>query len=121
VMPNHFHGILVIHDVRRGGSRTAPTETIAPLSQRRKTLGRLIGAFKTISTKRINAERRTPGQMFWQRNYYEHVIRNEKEMQAIRDYIATNPLRWHLDAENPNGAGSVDSYSFLERKGFQEL
>ncbi len=41
----------------------------------------------------------------WQRNYYEHVIRNERDLNRIRDYIRDNPLRWHLDRENPDCAG----------------
>ncbi|MGC8720950.1 MAG: transposase, partial [Thermodesulforhabdaceae bacterium] len=70
VMPNHFHGIIVITaNPGRGGSRTAPTE-------KRKPVGRLIGAFKTVSTKHINTLRGTPGTSLWQRNYYEHIIRN---------------------------------------------
>jgi hypothetical protein len=41
----------------------------------------------------------------WQRNYHEHVIRNERELDKIREYIATNPLRWALDRENPQSTG----------------
>jgi len=93
VMPNHFHGILFLLDDRRGGSRTAPTN--------RKPLGRLIGAFKTVSTKRINIIRGTPGQPVWQRNYYEHVIRNEIDMEEIREYIQNNPLKWLEDENHP--------------------
>jgi putative transposase len=88
LMPNHLHGILRIVE-RRGGSRTAPT----------KPLGRLIGAFKTVSAIRINEIRNTPGAPVWQRNYYEHIIRNEDELNKIRKYIRTNPLRWATDPE----------------------
>ena len=95
IMPNHFHGILVIHD-GRGGSRSAPT----PI--KRKPLGGLIGAFKTVSTKQINLLRDTEGQVVWQRNYYERIIRNESEMDRISLYIESNPLRWADDDENPN-------------------
>jgi putative transposase len=102
VMPNHFHGILIIHeDARMGGrgrSRTAPT---TPMEQiRRKPLGGLIGAFKTVSTKGINIMRDTPGALVWQRNYYEHIIRDKWEMGKIADYIASNPLHWADDKEN---------------------
>jgi putative transposase len=96
VMPNHFHGILIIHDNDRGGSRPAPTPT------KRKPLGELIGAFKTISTKHINLLRDTEGQIVWQRNYYERIIRNESEMDRIARYIESNPTRWANDDENPN-------------------
>ena len=83
VMPNHFHGIIVINNhcrdgSRRGGSRTAPTTV------KRKPLGRLIGVFKTMSIKRINVIRNTQGTTLWQRNYYEHVIRNKNELNRIR-------------------------------------
>lgn len=93
IMPNHFHGILTICD-GRSGSRTAPTPA------KRKPLGRLIGAFKTVSTKRINDMRNTPGHKLWQRNYYEHVIQNENELLKIQKYIQENPLKWELDPEN---------------------
>jgi putative transposase len=96
VMPNHLHGIVIIGDgCSRGGSRTAPTDR--PKS---KPLGRLVGAFKTVSAKRINEMRGTPGSPVWQRNYYEHIIRNETELAEIRQYILENPLRWDDDPEN---------------------
>ena len=75
VMPNHLHGILVISDERRGGSRTAPTNAEASVIHR-KPLGQLIGAFKTVSTKGINQTRSALGARVWQRNYYEHVVRS---------------------------------------------
>ena len=96
VMPNHFHGILVMDDDRRGGSRTAPTKPI-----KRKPLGRLIGAFKTVSTKQINLLHNTEGQVVWQRNYYEHIIRNDDDLNRIHRYIETNPSMWADDTENP--------------------
>jgi len=102
VMPNHLHGIIVIvDDDRRGGSRTAPTRTAPTPPTQRKPIGRLVGAFKTVSTKHINEHRGTPGVPVWQRNYYEHIIRNDPSLQRIRAYIANNPLRWHHDRENP--------------------
>ncbi len=94
IMPNHMHGIIVITDVCRGGSRTAPTG-------KRKPIGRLVGAFKTVSTNRINEMRGMPGGKLWQRNYYEHIIRNDDELNRIREYIANNPIRWEMDRENP--------------------
>ena len=93
VMPNHLHGIIVITDDGKGDSRTSPTP--------RKPLGRLIGAFKTVSTKQVNLALDTPGQPLWQRNDYEHVIRGEDELDRAREYIVNNPLRWALDRENP--------------------
>ena len=103
VMPNHFHGIIfILDDDGRGGSRTAPTnpQTITD-AVKRKPLGRLIGAFKTVSTKHINLTRHTEGEMVWQRNYYEHILRNETELDRITRYIESNPARWADDDENP--------------------
>ena len=105
VMPNHMHGIIVITDgndtgrgrSRRGGSRTAAT----PPPNKRKPLGSLIGTFKTVSTKRINAIRNTPSEPIWQRNYYEHIVRDERALDTIRDYIAANPRRWESGRDNP--------------------
>jgi REP element-mobilizing transposase RayT len=98
VMPNHFHGILIIHEHSRGGSRSAPTTT--PI--KRKPLGGLIGAFKMVSTKHINLLRNTEGQVVWQRNHYEHIIRNDDDHDRIHRYIESNPLNWMDDDENPN-------------------
>ena len=95
VMPNHLHGIIVIHP-GRGGSRTAPTTV-----ESTKPLGRLIGAFKTTSTKRINMIRGTPGIALWQRNYYEHIVRGEFDLFRIRKYIAANPAKWERNLNTP--------------------
>ncbi len=108
IMPNHMHGILMITDDSRGGSRTAPT------TNTRKPLGRLIGAFKTVSTKSINPLRNTPGQPVWQRNYYEHVIRNDNALNRIRAYIHYNPAKWHLDPYRPGGTGQDDFINLLQ-------
>ncbi len=99
VMPNHLHGIIVIADGCRGGSRTAPTD-------QRKPIGRLIGAFKTVSTKRINELRHAPGTKLWQRNYWEHIIRDESELNRIREYIQNNPAQWEMDKLNVGKGGS---------------
>ena len=106
IMPNHLHGIIfispdnIISTDCRGGSRTAPTG-----ESKIKPLGRLIGAFKTISTKQINFTRKTSGAPFWQRNFYEHVIRDDHSLNRIREYIVTNPWQWDLDRENPQAQG----------------
>lgn len=103
IMPNHIHGIIVVNE-RRGDSRIAPTQ-IAPTQTgptgKRKPIGRLIGAFKTVSTKHINIMRGMAGIPVWQRNYYEHIIRNDESLNRIREYIANNPLQWALDRDNP--------------------
>ena len=67
-----------------------------------------VGRFKMNTAKQINQVRGTPGVPVWQRNYYEHVVRNEDEMNRIREYIVNNPLRWALDRENPQRTGDDD-------------
>jgi putative transposase len=101
IMPNILHGFIIITGtLRRGGSRTAPTGT------KTKTLGRLIGAFKTMSTKEINTIRKTNGAALWQRSFYDHIIRNDSDLYRIRTYIENNPLQWALDEENPENIGN---------------
>ena len=91
VMPNHLHGIVVINDHCKGGSRTAPTTPI----------GRLIGAYKTVSTKQANTFRQTPGLLLWQRNYWERIVRDEAELLSIQEYICNNPAQWAQDKLHP--------------------
>ncbi len=101
VMPNHVHAILLIigPDLQYVGAglKPAPTNT--------KPLSEIVRGFKTFSSRSINLVRGTPGQPLWQRGYYEHIVRDEESLHRIRDYIATNPLRWHLDRENSQALG----------------
>lgn len=101
VMPNHVHGILVIVDDCRGVLQYAPTKKYG-FSSPSQTLGSIIRGLKSSVTKIINQIRNTHGVPVWQRNYYEHIIRNEKELDKIREYIANNPLNWETD-ENYRG------------------
>ena len=98
-MPNHFHGIVWITRPCRGKARLAPT---GGRFGRPKpgSLPTIIGSFKSAVTKRINRLRHTPGFPVWQRNYYERVIRNDRELNAIREYIQNNPRNWEQDPEN---------------------
>jgi putative transposase len=66
------------------------------------SLGAIIQNFKSQSAKVIYAIRKTPGGQVWQRNYYEHVIRDEDDLIAVRQYIQNNPQQWSLDTENPD-------------------
>jgi len=114
VMPNHLHGIIVInnsvgatlvvaHDVvaqnKRAGTRPAPTT-------KSKSLGNIIGAFKSITTHEYIQNIKTnnwhwfAGRL-WQRNYYERIIRNNQELNRIRQYIINNPDNWETDRNNP--------------------
>jgi len=69
--------------------------------RQRPSLGNVVAYFKYQTTKTINAMRQTPSARIWQRNYYEHIIRDEASLNRIREYIANNPLRWAADPENP--------------------
>lgn len=106
IMPNHFHCIIRI--VGAGFARpNASTGTSAhidndemPYAENRAgkprpyepTIGQIIGFFKYQTTKEIDLPIR-----LWQRNYYEHIIRNQHSYEEISDYIITNPLRWEKD------------------------
>ncbi len=68
------------------------------------SLGAIVGNLKSITSRRINRLRGTPGIPFWQRNYWEHVIRNEASLQRIREYIRANPARWAKDQLHPSMA-----------------
>lgn len=111
VMPNHIHLIVIIEG--RGGVSPPQIEHGNPKGRgiRAPTLGQIIGYFKYLTTKKINQLNETPGARFWQRNYYEHIVRGEQELQQIREYIQTNPLRWEVDRENP-----VNYKGFVPRK-----
>ncbi len=99
IMPNHVHGIVVITD-GRGTARRAPTEAIRQtVCARIPTPNRIIvrGASNPPPPNASTQIRNTPGTPVWQRNYYEHVIRNDEELNAIRQYILTNPANWTTD------------------------
>jgi REP element-mobilizing transposase RayT len=129
IMPNHVHGIMIVGAGRstqnvgatlavaqkdgagarpeRAGARPAPT------------VGQIIGTFKSLCIhdwlRYIKEKKIDAGGKLWQRNYYEHVIRSEDELNKIREYIQSNPLKWDLDRENP-GRTEVD---VLEEEIFQ--
>jgi putative transposase len=119
VMPNHFHGIIVIVGAglvpaldgattpdgatTRDGvtTRDGATTRVAP------TVGGIVGAFKSLTTNAYIRGVRESGwppfdKRLWQRNYYERVIRDEQELNAVRQYIHNNPAQWKMDAENPD-------------------
>jgi|GEM_PF-488169 REP element-mobilizing transposase RayT len=121
VMPNHIHGILIITDAnidRRGEAFSSPmkscpglvTENASPLHPITQSphgtssgsLGAIMQNFKSVSTRKINQLNKSSGAMLWQRNYYEHIVRNEYALNAIRRYITYNPLMWSHDMDNPD-------------------
>jgi REP element-mobilizing transposase RayT len=64
-------------------------------------LSAIVGSFKSAVSKGMNEMRGSPGVSVWQRNYYEHIIRNENELSGIREYVVNNPAQWEMDVENP--------------------
>ena len=98
VMPNHVHGIVVLN----GGAQFIAPHNNQGAINRTPTLGGIIRALKARCTHRINQSRGAHGFQIWQRNYYEHVMRNESSLQEIREYIANNPAQWAFDRENLN-------------------
>jgi REP element-mobilizing transposase RayT len=96
VMPNHLHGVVLIVEARAGDERVS--------------LPRVMQWFKTMTTNAyIRGVKQSgwpafPGKL-WQRGYYDHIIRDEKDMARIREYIAGNPANWAKDDENPNRGG----------------
>ncbi len=91
IMPNHFHGIIIIESTAGATHRVARTKA----ELKANSLGSIIGQFKSVVTKRIRASGLENFQ--WQRNYYEHIIRNEKDLFNISKYIELNPLKWEFD------------------------
>jgi REP element-mobilizing transposase RayT len=98
VMPNHIHAILVV--LGRGTACRAPTteQFGRPIVG---SIPTIVRTYKSAATRRINALRATAGVSVWQRNYYEHLIRTQRELQSIREYILGNPAHWSEDRDNP--------------------
>jgi REP element-mobilizing transposase RayT len=78
VMPDHIHGIIALESV----------------IEKSRRLGTIIGAYKSTVTRLINGLHHTPGAPVWQRNYFEHIISNEKDFNKIQTYIEENPSKW---------------------------
>jgi REP element-mobilizing transposase RayT len=104
VMPNHVHGIVMItnavgtrHAVSRRQTASQPTRKFGPLPS--KSLHTIIGSYKSAVTKLIHAKGSAFG---WQSRFHDHIIRNEKELNNIRQYIDNNPAKWEFDQENPD-------------------
>jgi REP element-mobilizing transposase RayT len=108
VMPNHIHGIIrIIEDdvvpiVVGAQRRCAPTTPLAchMNNVQPRSLGAIIRAFKSAVTYRAGRELNTP--RIWQRNYYEHILRNQTEYERIAGYILANPSNWNSDEESIN-------------------
>ncbi|HEU5087382.1 MAG TPA: transposase [Roseiflexaceae bacterium] len=120
IMPDHIHGMLWLISPETGGPRSIPadqaggshlagkaeshpddTDDSHPAGKggsrpalTTKPLGGIIGALKTMSARQINVVRGTPGVPFWQRDFYERIVRDEAALWRIREYIRCNPQRW---------------------------
>jgi len=119
IMPNHVHGIIILKDdfndvegaghvgvVGAGhagpvGAGLRPAPTRGTHTRTRHPLSEIVCAFKSFSARRINALRGLPGIPVWQRNYYEHIIRDNQDYLAKSNYILDNPRNWMKDNENP--------------------
>lgn len=121
IMPNHFHGIVIINqeinsdfmkndvdfqDNNVGANGRSPLGQIQlsrpKISMKPKSISSLIAGFKSATTKKINIIRNTPQNPVWQRNYYDHIIRNDESLARIREYVQNNPLSWENDQLHPN-------------------
>jgi putative transposase len=103
IMPNHIHGIIVIKEGTSIESRTrVGMHSCASLRRQPKSLGSIIAGFKSATTKRINEMRNELRRPVWQNRFYDHIIRTDKDLDNIREYILHNPLQWSLDEENPD-------------------
>jgi REP element-mobilizing transposase RayT len=110
IMPNHMHGIIVITNGRGTAERfiakITQTPRRAPTEEQfqkpvKGSIPTMIRSYKSSVSYRINLMRGSDGVPVWQRNYYEHIIRNDKDLQNKTDYIQANPLLWDEDDENP--------------------
>lgn len=101
VMPNHIHGILIITEYGRNKARDR--------TPRKEQFGKpvpgsiptVVRSYKSAVTRRINLMRRSRTVPIWQDNYHESIIRIEKGLEPVRQYIVNNPLKWTWDEENP--------------------
>jgi REP element-mobilizing transposase RayT len=94
VMPNHVHGIVVIDYHVGNGFKPFPTK--------RHGLSEIMRGFKTFSSRRINERLNGNGRFQWQKSFHDHIIRGERDLTRVREYIMNNPLKWEEDIENQN-------------------
>ena len=92
VMPNHLHGIIIIKKEIVGDRHACP------LRRQYQLLPVIIGGFKSAVSRQMHVSKIAGFR--WQRSFYDRVLRGEKELKAIREYIRNNPQQWDLDAEN---------------------
>jgi putative transposase len=108
IMPNHGHGIIWIEEEAwgGGGGRAPPPPPPPPPTAEqfgkpvKGSIPTIVRAYKSAVTYAINAVQNMHGAVLWQKNYYEHVIRNDRALNNIRRYIVNNPFRWQLDRDS---------------------
>lgn len=104
IMPDHLHAIIRLMEVCKGGS-TDNSQRVMRTAETRpddlKSLTEIIREYKSFTARKINAMRGTTGTPIWHRSYHDHIIRDEVELNQIRQYIIENPLKWELEKENP--------------------
>jgi len=99
IMPNHVHGIIIITE-GRDLINQIPTKNFPLMQNPKMTLGKIIRHYKARSAKHIYDSGYIDFR--WQSLFYDRIVRSDKELNSIRDYIINNPLKWYLDEENPN-------------------
>jgi len=99
VMPNHFHGIVIISENNGRTQGSAPTLPLPDIIQR----------FKSLTTTRY-CHMTNLSTKLWQRNYYDHIIRNEQSLRQICLYIKNNPAKWDMDEYNPKNTNIVETH-----------
>jgi putative transposase len=100
IMPNHFHAIILINKSPESTEIHKDLDVDDIKARRKMILPKVVGRFKMLAAKTINQSREIEG-LFWQRNYYERVIRSEKDCQIVRQYIINNPVQWEMDEHYP--------------------
>jgi REP element-mobilizing transposase RayT len=118
VMPNHVHGLLAIQNRLTGETASQPVD-----GQPRRlgahaagSIPAIVRSFKAIVARRVREARFRLAPPIWQRGFYEHVIRTEKEFQEVWKYIRFNPVKWNFDRENP-GARETREEGVLHASG----
>jgi REP element-mobilizing transposase RayT len=106
VMPNHIHGIIWINNSVGANDYSPLQMPYKNIHGTSKTIGSIIRGFKIGVTKWLRQN--TDHFSVWQRNYYEHIIRHDEELNRIRQYIIENPLKWDIDSENPDALSQGD-------------
>ena len=98
VMPNHLHGIIELAESRDTARRVPAKERFGKPTK--NSIPTIIRSYKSAVTKKVNELNNQPGDKVWQRNYYDHIIRNRQDLNRIRKYIRDNPNNWENNELN---------------------